>query len=344
MAHKALSAFFSLRMFLSSIIGLSPYHLRHIYISCVVPILFYRFQLWYNSSSPPKGLILLLQKTQNKCLVKIAGVFKTTPTPFFHNFLSIPYISDLLHQRYFKYSHFTYTSCPSSFWPRAILNSSYNKIFLNLTPFYSNHATFFTKASICSLPPSSSPLAISFPSRFIISNKAGILGKNRDKFINNINSSLSHSPSTLFFFTDRLAMLKTSVVRQENKLYWQYRNITGSAVLMYFQGKLIGSRHDQHSTASTAFNAEIFAIVKTLQLLQARLQATSSSNEIPFDKVVLYSDFSSSLKLLEKNPSSFLHHPAYIQVFKIVMHILSTFPFISISLNWCSAHKGIIGN
>ena len=113
---------------------------------------------------------------------------------------------------------------------------------------------------------------------------------------------------------------------------------------MYFQGKLIGSRRDWHSTASTAFDAEIFAIVKALQLLQARLQTSSSSNQIPFDKVILYSDSSLSLKLLEKNPSSFLHHPAYIQVFKLVTHILSTFPSISISLNWCPAHKGVIGN
>ena len=96
MARKALSAFFSLRMFLSSMIGLSPHHLRHIYISCVVPILLYGFQLWYNLLFPPKTIISLLQKTQNKCLVKIVGTFKTTLTLFLHNFLSIPLISNLL--------------------------------------------------------------------------------------------------------------------------------------------------------------------------------------------------------------------------------------------------------
>ena len=78
---------------------------------------------------------------------------------------------------------------------------------------------------------------------------------------------------------------------------------------------------------------EIFAIVKALQLLQACLQASNSSDEIPFNKVILYTDSSSSLKLLEKNPSSFLHHPAYIQVFKIVTSTLLTFFSILLTLN-----------
>ena len=96
MAQKALSAFFALRMFLSSIGGLSPHHLRHIYVSCVVPILFYGFQLWYNPSSPSRLLLSILQKTQNKCLVKIAGAFKTSTTHFLHNFLAIPPITIVL--------------------------------------------------------------------------------------------------------------------------------------------------------------------------------------------------------------------------------------------------------
>ncbi|PAV18307.1 reverse transcriptase from mobile element jockey [Pyrrhoderma noxium] len=113
---------------------------------------------------------------------------------------------------------------------------------------------------------------------------------------------------------------------------------------MYYQGKSIGSHRDHHSPSSTAFNAEIFAIVKALQILKARLLLSSNSDAVSFNKAILYTDSSSSLKLLSKNPSQFIHHPSYVQVFRLVSDILTTNPSLSISLIWCPAHKGVIGN
>ena len=344
MARKALSAFFSLRMFLSSLVGLSPHHLRHIYISCVVPILFYGFQLWYNPASPPKSIISSLQKIQNKCLVKISGAFKTSPTTFLHNFLSIPYVSDLLKQRYFKYCHSTRTSRPSSYWPSAIIDSFDNPFYLPLTSFYSDHSTFFEKASICPFPPSSLPLDCAFPSRFSIINKAGIKGKDWDKLIEDINSSIHSSPKTIFFFTDGSATLTSSVAYRGRSSYWLRRNVTGCAVIIYHNGLAIGSRKDRLSPTSTAFDAEIFAITKALQLLKAKLLLSPSLNIPILKKAILYTDSSSSLKLLSKNPTAFIHHSAYVKIFKLVSDILSSNPSFSISFIWCPAHKGVKGN
>ena len=269
---------------------------------------------------------------------------KTTPTHFLHNFLSIPRISDLLRSRYFKYSHSTFTSRPQSYWPGAILNSFSNNVYLPLTSLYSDHSTYFTKFSICPFPPSTTPLSVSFTSRFLISNKAGIRGEDREKLILDINRSVDYSPNSLFFFTDGSATLSSEFLPFGRSTQRRYRNTTGSAVIMYFRGKSIGMRRDRHSPSSTAFDAELFAIHKALQMAQSRLSFSSSNSTPNINKVIIYTDSSSSLQLLSTNPSKFLHHPLYVQIFELVTSLLTDFPTLAINLNWCPGHKGVIGN
>ncbi|PAV17665.1 Ribonuclease H A1VMW5 [Pyrrhoderma noxium] len=113
---------------------------------------------------------------------------------------------------------------------------------------------------------------------------------------------------------------------------------------MYFGGKSIGTRRDRHSPSSTAFDAELFAIYKALQMAQSRLSFSSSTSTRSINKVIIYTDSSSSLQLLSTNPSKFLHHPLYVKIFELVTSLLTDFPVLTINLNWCPGHKGVIGN
>ena len=173
----------------------------------------------WSTTSKLEHQIARLSVFLNKYLVKIADAFKTTSTSFLYNFLSIPYISDIFKQCFFKYFYSNFILCPPFFWPSAILNFYSNTVYIPLSSFYSNHLTFFVKSLICKLPPSSSPLSDSFPSHFNIFNKARIKSKNRDKLIKEINQSLYHSPNTLFFFIDGSATLTSLVIHRDNKLF-----------------------------------------------------------------------------------------------------------------------------
>ena len=113
---------------------------------------------------------------------------------------------------------------------------------------------------------------------------------------------------------------------------------------MYFRGKSIGTRRDCHSPSSTTFDAELFAIHKALQMAQSRLSVSSSNSTQTINKVIIYTNSSSSLQLLSTNPSKFLHHPVYVKIFKLVTSLLTDFPTLVITFNQCPGHKGVIGN
>ncbi|PAV16894.1 hypothetical protein PNOK_0695800 [Pyrrhoderma noxium] len=183
-----------------------------------------------------------------------------------------------------------------------------------------------------------------FVSMFSISNKAGIRGEDREKLISDINRSVEYSPNSLFFFTDGSATLFSEFLPFGRSTQRRYRNVTGSAVVMYFRGKIIGSRRDRHSPSSTAFDAELFAIHKALQIAQSRLSFSSGNSTPAIQKVIIYTDSSSSLQLLSTNPSKFLHHPVYVKIFKLATSLLTDFPDLTINLNWCPGHKGVFGN
>ena len=83
-------------------------------------------------------------------------------------------------------------------------------------------------------------------------------------------------------------------------------------VIIYYQSKSIGSCQDCYSLSFTAFDVEIFAIVKALQMLKAYFTLDSNRNTTGFNKAVLFTDSSSLLKLLSTNLFKFLHYPSYV--------------------------------
>ena len=154
-----------------------------------------------------------------------------------------------------------------------------------------------------------------------------------EKLILEINRSIDSSPNSLLFFTDGSATLSSSFLPYGRSTQRRYHNVTGSAVIMYFRGKSIGTRRDCHSPSSTTFDAELFAIHKALQMAQSRLSVSSSNSTQTINKVIIYTNSSSSLQLLSTNPSKFLHHPVYVKIFKLVTSLLTDFPTLVITFN-----------
>ena len=163
-------------------------------------------------------------------------MFKTSPTHFLHNFLAILLIKIVLEQRFLKYSHSTATSRPPSFQPGAVLDTSPNSFYISLTNFKaSSHSTFttFQWSAICLIPPHSLTLSSQFPGHFILSNKAGIKGKDKDQLIEQINLSMDHSPDTVFLYTDGSALISSQLFYVRRKSYKFYSSCTGEAVVIY---------------------------------------------------------------------------------------------------------------
>src|SRR5579864_3263258 len=68
----------------NTIKGLNQENLRHLFKTCVIPVLTYGCQLWYDPDHPKKSFLRKLQVVQNNALRHIAGAFRTTPIDTMH--------------------------------------------------------------------------------------------------------------------------------------------------------------------------------------------------------------------------------------------------------------------
>jgi len=59
----------------NSLHGMNQYHLWLLYKTCVIPVLTYGCQLWFNPNKPNKCLLLTLQWVQNNAICRITGSF-----------------------------------------------------------------------------------------------------------------------------------------------------------------------------------------------------------------------------------------------------------------------------
>jgi len=60
--------------------GLLPLQKRLLYYTCILPIVLYRFQLWFFKSAPTYFSLQNLQKIQRWTALWITGAFCTSPT------------------------------------------------------------------------------------------------------------------------------------------------------------------------------------------------------------------------------------------------------------------------
>jgi len=64
----------------NSLRGLNPIQKRHLYRCCTLPIVLYRFQLWYYNKVPLTYPLEKLKKMQRRAAIWITGAFRTSPT------------------------------------------------------------------------------------------------------------------------------------------------------------------------------------------------------------------------------------------------------------------------
>ena len=74
----------------NTIHGLNAHHLRLLFKMCVIPVITYGCQLWFDPRKLSRTLINKLQVIQNAGLRRIAGAFKTTPIEPLHVLTFMP--------------------------------------------------------------------------------------------------------------------------------------------------------------------------------------------------------------------------------------------------------------
>ena len=271
---------------------------------------------------------------QNKCLIKIASVFKTSLIIFPHNFLFILSINILLKQYYLKYVHSTATFCLKSFWLETIFDFFSNNFYLPLSLLYNDTSTFLEQVFIYKILPYSILLKLLFLFYFFISNKSGIKEKDQDSFIKKINSSLEYFLESIFLFTDGSATLSSSYIYLNNQSYKKYQNFTNRAVVLYTNRKVIGFKYLRLLFSFTAFDTKLFLILKALQILKTKLSSPlPSKSNMSINKVFIYTNSSFLLKFLSKNLSNFLHHISYIKTYYLINLLLLTHLSLSFMLS-----------
>jgi hypothetical protein len=83
--------------------GATPSAKCLLYISCVLPILTYGFQLWFSPCHTPKTLLKSLQLTHSLTAHWILGAFHTSPRGALLSLSSLMPIHILLHKQFFTY-------------------------------------------------------------------------------------------------------------------------------------------------------------------------------------------------------------------------------------------------
>jgi len=86
-AAKAENAVACILMLANTVWGLSHYHLRLLYCTCILPIITYASAAWWTGKQKH---IQILNKVQNRALCLICAAFSTTPTYILELEASIP--------------------------------------------------------------------------------------------------------------------------------------------------------------------------------------------------------------------------------------------------------------
>ena len=79
MAKKGSSVVQGLSCLGNTLHSMNQYHLHLLYKTCVIPVITYGCQLWFDPTNPPKSLIQIVQKVQNNTLRRIDPINITLP-------------------------------------------------------------------------------------------------------------------------------------------------------------------------------------------------------------------------------------------------------------------------
>jgi len=98
MANRTSSVINSLHCLANTVRGLSQSNLRLLYRTCAFPVLSYTLVIWFQEDKRQKGLLKVMDMTQNKALRLICGAFRTTQSHVLHTLSHIPPVIHLLRQ------------------------------------------------------------------------------------------------------------------------------------------------------------------------------------------------------------------------------------------------------
>ena len=344
----------------NTITGLNQNNLRLLFKTCVIPVITYRSQLWFNPYSPKKLLINKLQVVQNLGLRRVTGTFRTTNTEALMILTYQPPIQITIHK--------LFESCTARFF-RLPLSS---EISLQLP------MTFIPPTSLMHILIPGSSLS---PKQHIPFIRPPFLRgkprKNPQKFsqitllASTLEPDMEHQlpyhdhchPGTFCetsnLFQDRLFFEWKPTPKKSRKSLLHKQNIvmanvhqsvnilliltdgsripdhgTGYSVVGYYMGEEIHRRSIKFADNASNFDAEMYALAQAAEDIQRYVKKNPK-----IDIVLMYSDNSGAIKIifnLKPHPSQ----AASIQ-FRIAIHdIFIDHPNLKLHLMWTPGHGG----
>lgn len=319
---------------------MNQYHLWLLYKTCVIPVLTYSCQLWFNTDKPNKHLLLTLQWVQNNALRRITGSFRTAPIEALQLLSHVPPLhitvrklteSAALHTFWLPLSSEIVQCLPSPYIPVSVPRPIHipftrphlrHKIFSHLTnlirymepdterldPFHSHCTPYMFQLS-------SSPFE-----KLRIRHLP--VPKERKQQCSDHHETLfqefKDDPHSIFLVTDGS----------------KCDNCTGYSVILWYRGKIAKKIMVPFAKHASAFNAKMYALAYTSSLIWHVLTLNPALNE-----VYLLSNCSSILQVIF-DPSPHPSQVASIQFRTNMLAIMTTNPNIKIDLEWMPGHGG----
>jgi ribonuclease HI len=351
MAARAKTVVNGLRCLGNTVRGLSQANMRVLYRTCAFPILTYAAPVWFREDKRQKGLVKLLDTTQNKALKLICGTFRTTPCFALRVLGHIPPIVHLLRrlseaaalrftrlhplspivqrlpndwrQRHrptektpFSTPHTLTGTNPVKHTIIQHLSTKSNPDAERLEPFHSDNAPWHVTAGSLSPRLSIRPIPCDIEAR-----PAYSASLNRELI------SSRHDPTLLLVYSDGSRWKPAGGGEK-----------SGYGVVIYHCAVPIASFSIGLGRYSTVFDAEMFALAHASSKVKKILDAHTVINRVKF-----YSDSTSSLKVIFE-PSA---HPAQqcsLLFRSNIIDLLDRMPNLEIDVGWSPGHTDIIGN
>ena len=351
MSARSQTVINGLRCLGNTVRGLSQANMRVLYRTCAFPILSYAAPVWFREDKRQKGLIKLLDTTQNKALRLICGAFRTTPCAALRILGHIPPIVHLLRrlseaaairfsrlhplspivqrlpndwrQRHrptektpFSTPHSLKGTNPARHTIIQHLSSKSSPNLERLEPFHSDNAPWHVTAK--SLLP-----------RLTISPDP-CDKEARPAYSASLNKELVHSkhdPSLLLVYCDGSRWKPARGTER-----------SGYGVVIYHCAKPIFTYSIGLGESSTVFDAEMYALAHAGSKVKRILDTHTTVRTVKF-----YSDSTSSLKVIF-DPSI---HPAQqcSLLFRTnIVDLLDRMPDLVVNVAWSPGHTDIIGN
>ena len=319
---------------------MNQYHLQLLYKTCVIPVLTYGCQLWFNSDKPNKRLLLTLQRVQNNALRRITGSFRTAPIKALQLLSHLPPLHITIQKLTKSAALCTFRlplsseivqRLPSPYVPVSIPRPIHvpfarpqmrHKTFSHLTnlirymepdtersdPFHSHCAPYAFQLS-------SSPFE-KLRIRHLPVPKE--MKRQRSDRHEHLFQEFKDDPQGIFLVTDGS----------------KHDNRTGYSVVLWHRGKITKKVMVPFAKHASAFDAEMYALAHASSLIRKVLTLNPT-----LDEVYLLSDCSSALQVIF-DPSPHPSQAASIQFRTNLLAIMSANPNVKIDLEWTPGHGG----